>query len=137
VSERQTTISITVAGAGAAGCAVAADLALAGHAVALFELPEFAGNLDPVADRGGVRLTGVGREGTARLARLTTDPAAAVDETEVILVATQAAGHEPVARSLAPHLRADHVVLLFTGYGQSLLVAPLVDALVGETVTLP
>ncbi|MBC8249839.1 MAG: hypothetical protein H8E90_09190 [Anaerolineales bacterium] len=50
---------IAVLGAGNAGHAMAADLALAGLQVNLYELPEFERNLGPIQERGGIEITGV------------------------------------------------------------------------------
>ncbi len=141
-------VRVTVVGAGNAGCAAAADLALAGHEVTLFELPRFADKLDPIRERGAItlvnsRLDGSGRSGEGTIARCTTDPAEAADA-DVILVATVALAQEDLARLLAPHLRTGQVLLLFTGYGGSLLVRRALDeagvgdgTLLGETSTLP
>lgn len=141
-------IRVTVVGAGNAGCAAAADLALAGHEITLFELERFADKLDPIRERGAIRLVnsrldGTGRAGEGRIARCTTDPAEAADA-DVILVATVALAQEELARLLGPHLRAGQVLLLFTGYGGSLLVRRILDdggvgkgVLLGETSTLP
>ncbi len=141
-------LRVTVVGAGNAGCAAAADLALAGHAVTLFELPAFASKLDPIRERGAItldnhRLDGTGRAGDGRIARCTTDPAEAADA-DVILVATVALAQEDLARLLGPQLRAGQVLLLFTGYAGSLAVRRILNAagaedgiLLGETSTLP
>ena len=140
---------VTVVGAGNAGCTAAADLALGGADVTLFELPRFAANLNPIRERGGIklinnRIDGTGRSGEGRGIRLTADPADAAREADAILVATQSAAHEEVARILASHLRSGQIVLLFTGYGGSLLVRKVLhdvgvssDVIVAETVTLP
>lgn len=144
-----TGMRVTVVGAGNAGCAAAADLAQAGAEVTLYELPRFAGNLEPVRVRGGIRLVnrrmdGTGREGEARLTELTTDAACAARAAGVILVATQAAAHEEVAQTFAPYLSPGQAIVLFTGYGGTLLVRKVLreagtppDVLLGETVTLP
>ena len=140
---------VTVVGAGNAGCTIAADLAVAGIEVTLYELPRFAANLEPLRERGRIhlrnnRMDKTGRQGEARLARLTTDAREAASSAEIILVATQALGQEEVARVFAPHLRSGHLLLLFTGYGGSLLVRKVLrqagapdEIVIAETSTLP
>lgn len=142
-------VRVTVVGAGNAGCAAAADLTVGGATVTLYELPRFAGNLEPVRERGGIRLVsrrldGTGRQGDARVTRLSTDAAEAARGADAILVATQAAAHEEVARTFAPHLASGQVLLLFTGYAGALAVRKALreasasaGILVAETVTLP
>ena len=48
--------SITVIGTGNGAHGAAADLTLRGYAVTLFELPEFKGNLEAVAKKGGIQV---------------------------------------------------------------------------------
>ncbi len=140
---RPKAMRIAVLGAGNAGHAVAADLALAGADVCLYELPEFGRNLAPVLERGGIELTGIGRTGLARV-RATTDLAEAVDGADCLFVATQALAHERLAEECAPRLTDGQAVVLFTGYGGSLIFRAALRrrgrgdrVLVGETVTLP
>ncbi len=135
---------ITVIGAGHAGHAMAAHLSLSGFAVALYELPDFAHNLDPVRAQGGIRLTGVVGEGFARLERVTTEIAAAVQGASHIFVATQALAHERVARLLAPHLAPGQTIVLFPGSGGTLQFVQVFRehgqvprVFLAETVTLP
>lgn len=140
---------VTVVGAGNAGCAAAADLSLAGAEVTLYELPQFADNLRPVRERGSIKLStirrdGTGREGEAHLAKLTTDAEEAARGADVIIFATIALGQEAAARAFAPHLQTGQLVVLFTGYGGSILVRKIFseagapeDVMVAETVTLP
>lgn len=63
-----TTTRIAIIGAGNGGCAVAGDMTLAGHECRLFEFPEFADNIVPIQDTGGIEVTGIARTGFARLA---------------------------------------------------------------------
>ena len=69
----ETTPRLTVCGAGAAGMAIAADNALKGLDVKLFELPALAGKLDAARrggwDRGHGRLRDDGRQDRTRAAR--------------------------------------------------------------------
>ena len=139
---------VAVIGAGNAGCTAAADLALAGAAVTLYELPRFAANLAPIKQRGGVelrndRVDGTGRSGFGKVS-VTTDAAEACRDAEIIIGTTVALAQEEIARTFGPHLRAGQVLLLFTGYGGSLVVRKVLretgaddGVLIGEPSTLP
>ena len=50
---------LCIIGAGNGGSAIAGDMALAGHRCRLFEFPEYAENLRPIAEQGGIHVTGV------------------------------------------------------------------------------
>jgi opine dehydrogenase len=112
---------LCVCGAGNAGAAIAADCALSGIEVILFELPQFRANLQSIADRGGITLTSdsdtvCGKTGFARLARITTDTAEALTDAEVIMITVPAMYHGVFWDVLAPHLTDGQVVLFNTGY---------------------
>ncbi|HEY8418486.1 MAG TPA: NAD/NADP octopine/nopaline dehydrogenase family protein [Limnochordales bacterium] len=105
----------TVVGGGNAGFGLAADLALRGVRVRLFDLPRFEAALAPVRAAGGIRVRGVRGEGLARLEAVTTDPAEALDGSQLVLMAVPAYGQEAMARVLAPHLRPEQTVVLMPG----------------------
>lgn len=137
------TVRVAVLGAGNAGYAMAADLGLGGADVCLYDFPEFGQNLTPIRDRGGIEATGIGRTGFARV-RVTTDIRAALEGADFVFVVTQAIAHERLAEICAPLLIEGQAVVLFTGYGGSLLFRSALKragrgegVLVGETVTLP
>src|SRR3989337_3061417 len=92
---------ICVIGAGNGGSAIAGDMTLAGHRCRLFEFPEYAENLKPVAVQGGIHVTGIARTGFAKVALATMDLSEAVQGADLIMVTTQALAHERVARGLA------------------------------------
>ncbi|MCC6123967.1 MAG: NAD/NADP octopine/nopaline dehydrogenase family protein [Pirellulales bacterium] len=135
---------ICIIGAGNGGSAIAGDMTLAGHQCRLFEFPEYARNINPIIERGGIQVTGIAHTGFAKLQCATKDLAAAVNGTELIMVATQALTHERVARELAPHLADGQVVVLWPGSGGTLVVRKTWDALgmrrrvlLAEAVTFP
>lgn len=135
---------IAVLGAGNGGCTMAADLTLAGHDVHLYEHPRFAEGKEPILEDEAVELTGIGRTGTARLRRATTDLGEAVDEARLVNVVVPAFGHDLFFDELIPHLRDDHVVVVWAGDFGSLRLDHLLnhrgveaDPLVVETNTLP
>ena len=51
-------MKITLCGAGNSALGMAADMAFMGHAVTMFELPQFGANLDPIREQGGIDLKG-------------------------------------------------------------------------------
>ncbi|HEY8449666.1 MAG TPA: NAD/NADP octopine/nopaline dehydrogenase family protein [Bacillota bacterium] len=111
---------VAVLGAGNGGFATAADLALRGHAVRLYELPEFAANLEPVRANGGIQMDVLDSfprpGGFARLEALTTDMAEAVGGAELVLLTVPAYAHDTYVHRLAPHLAPGQVVVFCPGY---------------------
>ncbi len=77
--------SICIIGAGNGGCAMAGDMALAGHDCRIFEFPDYAANIEPIRAAGGISVTGVARTGFARLTAATTDLAEALDGADLVM----------------------------------------------------
>ena len=75
---------ITIVGGGNGAFAASADLTLRGNQVTLFELPQFAGGIKEVMERGGIEMesfAGNGLEGGfAKLYKITTDVKEALAE---------------------------------------------------------
>jgi len=115
---------IAVIGAGNNGYALAADLTLAGYEVNLYGSKE-RGNLNPVIASGGIELTGVAREGFAKIKRVTTEIAEAIAGAKLILITYQALGHETLAKQCAPYLEDGQTVLLVPGDLGSVLFAKI------------
>lgn len=136
--------SVTILGAGHGGLALAAYLARQGHRVSLWNRsPE---RLAAVRENRGIRLsTPTSTDGHAPIAVATTNMAAALAGTRLVLVAVPASGHAEVARACAPYLRDGHAVLLLPGRtGGSLEFRRALDAsgcrariLLGEANTFP
>ena len=108
-------MKIAVLGAGNGGKATAADLTLAGHKVNLYEAPQFEENLKPIWEADGINLVGVGRNGFAKIMRVTTDMAEALDGAEMIIPVVPAFGHKPLAKACAPHLANGQILVLNPG----------------------
>lgn len=104
-----------VIGAGNGGFCTAADLTLRGYEVRLYESPEFADNIEPVLEKGGIALRGVAGEGFARPSLVTTDIKATLNGADIIFVITTAQGHKPIARACAPFLKRGQTVVLIPG----------------------
>src|SRR3989442_2363079 len=93
-------MDITVLGGGNGGFATAADLALAGHSVRLWSRSRQA--LGPLADDPTIALAAEGRQGTARLARATTDLAEAVAGANIVITPLPPTSHDDLAKRPAP-----------------------------------
>ncbi len=104
----------TVIGAGHGGKAMAADLAVKGFTVRLYN--RTAGHVNEIALRGEIELEYEdGSHHLGRLAVVTSDIAEALDGADVIMVVLPASGHRDVARSCAPHLRDGQIIILNPG----------------------
>lgn len=118
----------TVCGSGRAGAAIAADIALMGFDVNLFELDRFSESIQPIVEKGGIELTGKtqsGRTGFANLSKITTDPEDAVENADLIMITAPAFGHEAFFEELSPHLSEGQCIMINTGYWGSLRFANL------------
>ena len=105
--------TIAVLGASHSGFGLAAELALRGISVRLYELPEFADAFAPVTARGGIELTGVRGAGFAPVPT-TLDPAEALRNVSLIFCTVPAYGHERMVGSVLPFLK-DGDLLAMTG----------------------
>eukprot|EP01063_Lacrimia_lanifica_P004406 TRINITY_DN12464_c0_g1_i1.p1 TRINITY_DN12464_c0_g1~~TRINITY_DN12464_c0_g1_i1.p1 ORF type:complete len:383 (+),score=87.59 TRINITY_DN12464_c0_g1_i1:48-1196(+) len=104
-----------VVGAGNGGKTAAADIAIQGGRVRLFEFPTWAVNLDPVLANQNT-ITAVGAvEGTARLELVTSDIAEAMDGADVIMFCGQANSQELAADALSQSIKKHQLVVLNPG----------------------
>ncbi|MCC6314308.1 MAG: NAD/NADP octopine/nopaline dehydrogenase family protein [Thermomicrobiales bacterium] len=137
------TSRIAVLGAGNTGFAIAANLALAGHDVLLWEHPDFASALDPIRDTLTIHLDGAARIGAAKLAAVTTDPAVALDFADVLLGSVPSYAQAAFAALLTPYLRAGHLLALLPGnlgtfvFRKALRAAGTEAVMVAESDTAP
>lgn len=135
-------MKIAVLGGSHGGYATAADLALAGHDVALWRRTE--AELAPVRAGRGITLAAEERSGTARLGHATGDLGGALEKAEVVIVPLPATAHEDLARRLAPLLTGREIVLVTPGTLGSYVMAREIARAGGtlphalaETGTLP
>lgn len=106
--------NIAIVGAGNGGKAAAADLALQGKHVRLFEWPEFAGNVDEIMETRKLTATGA-IEGQATLELVSCNLAEALEGADTVMVCTQAQAHERAAQELVPFISPAHLVILNPG----------------------
>ncbi len=109
---------ICVIGAGGTGQCFAADMALAGHDVSLYD--ERKDRLNEIRQAGGITLTGGGRTGKA-LPHVCDDVETALKNAELVVVCAVAHRHAVLAEYCAPHLRDGQTVFISAGSGASLL----------------
>lgn len=105
---------IAVVGAGNGGKAAAADMALQGKRVRLFEFPEFQTNIAEIVESQTLRATGAVM-GKAVLEQVTSDLAKTVAGADAVMICTQALAHLRAAKELAPLVRSDQMLILNPG----------------------
>jgi opine dehydrogenase len=107
-------IRFTVIGAGHGGKAMAADLAVKGFTVNLFN--RSTERINEIALRSEIELEYQdGSRHLGRMAVVTADIAEAISDTDVIMVVVPASGHRSVARMCASHLQDGQFVVLNPG----------------------
>ena len=133
---------VAVLGAGNGGRTAAAELALRGHDVTLFEVPAFATALDGIRATGTI--TAVGEIAGTAPVRVELDLAAAVAGADLLLVVVPTNHHRAYAAMLAPLLTdGTHVLLMPGSLGSLELVHELrvrgvtADVTVSEVAALP
>ena len=117
---------IAIVGGGHGAYAAAADLAAAGHDVALWRRDGEA--LRALGASPQVVLKDAGGSREVAIATATADLGAAVAAAELIVVPLPATAQDDVARSLAPHLVDGQVVFLPPGSFGSFAMAQIVRA---------
>jgi len=136
--------SVAVMGGGNGSHTIAADLALKGLRVHMFEMEAYADNMRSVFETGIIEMTGVATSGKAKLNRVTTDMAHAVEGVEVIFIPLPGFTVEGYARRLSPHLTDGQAVVLMPGTLSALEFRHILrscgnkkDIIVAETGGLP
>jgi opine dehydrogenase len=127
---------VTVLGGGGTGCMMAADNALRGNEVRLWDCGEYAGNLKDIEKAGSITLTGQHTKGNAKLKLITEDLKAAVEGADIILISTLVMRHQGLCESLVPLLGNGQKVCFSAGNGSSIILKKLLgkerDIIVGE-----
>lgn len=102
---------VAVIGAGNGGKALAADLALQGRRIRLFEFPEYNTNIKPLLKNRRILATG-DVKGTAILDAVTSDLRTAVEDADTIIVCTQSLTHERAAKALIPLIHPNQLIVI-------------------------
>lgn len=107
---------ITVIGGGNGGFATAADLAIRGNQVTLFEHPQFASGLKEVIERGGIQMDAYANNGLtggfAKLHKITTNIEDALTDTDIVFIVVPAYSMSTIAPLCIPHLHNGQIVIL-------------------------
>jgi opine dehydrogenase len=109
---------VAVCGAGRGGMTMAADLTLMGHTVSLFQAPEFADSLEPINELGGIKISGhtaSKKTGLVMPHEITTDPAKALAQAEIVMITCPAFGHEAILNYISPYFEDGQLVVFNTG----------------------
>jgi opine dehydrogenase len=112
--------TIAIIGAGNGGCAAAAQLTQRGYDIRLYGRSP--GTTDPLAAIGGVEYEGALGDGFAKLPLITNDAGAAIAGADLVLIMAPTHAHEDVARTIAPHLNEEQLVMAAPGH--TLLLIP-------------
>jgi len=137
-------MKITVLGSGAGGCAVAADWALAGHTVNLFDFEAFPDNIRAIDEQGGITAEG-GVEGFAPVRYAGHAIEQALEDTEVIIIVGPAFSTKPFAEAIRPHVRSGQTIIVSPGSSGGALelrntlqaTVDCTELTIAETSTLP
>lgn len=120
---------IAVLSAGNGGQALAADLTLRGHSVRLFELPEFAANIDAIRANNNEIVLENKLSGRARIACLTTSMEEAVEKADIIYFTAPSYGQAAFFSLLVPAVKSGQCIVLLPGnYGTFALKKALAAA---------
>src|SRR5262245_14319284 len=114
-------MNVAVLGGGDGARATAAELALAGHRVRLWGLPD--ADAAAIREAGGAIRLGAMGQSPARLERVAPDLPAAVAGVEVVIVALPATVHRDLAGQVAGLLGEEQIVLLTPGTFGSYVMA--------------
>ncbi len=107
-------LQITVVGAGHGGKAMAADLAVHGLNVRLYNRSY--SNIADIAQRGGIEVTlEGGQQMFGRIRIVTDDMARALDGSQLVMVVVPASAHRDIALAAAPYLQDGQIVVLNPG----------------------
>jgi len=112
--------TIAVIGAGNGGCAAAAHLTQRGFDIRLYG--RSARTTEPLSAIGGIEYEGVLGEGFAPLPLITNDAGAAIADADLVLIMAPTHAHEDVARTIAPHIAPEQLVMATPGH--TLLLIP-------------
>lgn len=137
-------MKIAVLGSGNGGCAVAAECALQGHDVRIFDFEEFPANIQVIKEKQGIQSTGV-LEGFAPVSYAGHDISQAVSGAEVVYVVGPSYAHLPMAQAYKPVMEKGQQVIICPGTNGGALIFKRAlglaysdpDIIVSETSTLP
>ena len=105
-------MKVSVIGAGNGGQAIAGYLAMNGYETSLYDINE--AKVEELKRIGGVELQGC-IHGFGKINTITADIGEAIEKSKIIMVTTIANAHRDVAKSIAPFLEEDQIIVLNPG----------------------
>ena len=137
-------MKIAVLGSGNGGCAVAADCALHGNEVSIFDFPQFSSNIKAIASAKGIKATGQ-VAGFAPIAYAGHDIGIATQGADLIYVVGPSYAHLPMAKAYKAVMQTGQKIIICPGtnggalvFKKELGIAFADDAItVAEASTLP
>jgi opine dehydrogenase len=134
-------MTVAVLGGGNGAFATAAQLALQGLRVNMFEMPEFAESIMPVKEKGGIEFVHRDIEGLptgfAKLNVVSTQPEEVLADAEVVWLVVPAFGQRPIVEACASYFQPGHILVLTPGnFGTLAIARVLKDMEVEEPPTL-
>jgi len=137
-------MKVAVLGSGSGGCAVAADFALKGHAVYMFDFKEFDRNINAIIEKGGIVVEG-DLSGFAQIAYAGHDIEKVITAADLIMVVAPAFSTQPFAEVAKDYIQKGQRVVICPGScGGSLIFINALgldledkSVIVSETSTLP
>ena len=103
---------VAILGAGNGGITAAADLSRCGLEVSLYELPEFASNLDVIKEKGEILLQEHTGEQYCKVHLVTDDIKEAIEGAQVVMLTIPGFAIETFSEVLAPVISEDQIILL-------------------------
>lgn len=103
---------VAILGAGNGGITAAADLKQKGFDVSLFEMPEFALNLEEIKRKGGILLEEPNGESFQEVQEVTTNIEEAINGAQIIMLIVPGFAIETFAELLAPVVSENQIILL-------------------------
>lgn len=102
---------VAILGAGNGGITAAADLKGRGFEVSLYEIPQFAKNLDVIHEKGGVLLQEKDKEDFYTIDLITTDIKEAIKDAQIVMLTIPGFAVESFTELLAPVVDEEQVIL--------------------------
>ena len=107
-------LKVSVLGAGNGGQALSAHLAMKGVEVNLFEHPNFKKNVEEIAKKGGIELTGK-LEGFGKISLATTDIKQAIEGTSVVMIVAPSFAQRTFIEMAISYLDDSQIIMLIPG----------------------
>lgn len=137
-------MKVSVLGSGNGGYATAADWALHGHDVKIFDFEKYQSSLASIKKQGGIYAVG-DFEGFAKLSYVGTDIRSAIEGSDIIMAVGPAYSSAPFANAVKDYIRNNQIYIICPGSSGGALITKKIfekcenakDVVIAETATLP